>query len=118
MTYRYILIQKSDSEIIQAAVAAVFIQDIDEITYGVFLPSAFRAHGMPEFETPPYNSKYGICDGEILQKSMRYNKANGLIMTRILTVVGKYVTFLFKIPVLVGVSTAVVVGVRGRLCNF
>ncbi len=95
---------------VQAAVAAVFIQDIDEIVYKVFLPAAIRA-AIPEFHTPPYNNKYSTFDRSP-NDSLRYHGVAGLSTLHFIAQVGILASFLIKIPIIVGVSVAVVLALR------
>jgi hypothetical protein len=108
--FRYILVQKDDGAVVQAAVAAVFIQDIDEIIYKVFLPASFGA-ALPEFHTPPYNNKFNPPDWRP-EQSLRYHSAWGLTTMHKLSALGIWGNYYFKVPIIVGVSVAVVLALR------
>jgi hypothetical protein len=107
--HRYILLQQGDSEVVQATVAAVFIQDIDEIVYRVFVPASFKT-SMPEFETPPYNNQYFPPHWKPTT-SLRYRS----IWIRIMHAMAKvfmWVSLYLNVILVVSASVAVVVILR------
>ena len=106
---RFLLVQENEAGVVGAAVAAVFIQDIDEIVYRVLLPAAVKAQ-IPEFHTPPYDNKYQPIMG--LDESLRYPNVNGLALVSWVGLVGVFFNLSMKIPLIVGVSAAVVLTLR------
>jgi hypothetical protein len=107
--HRYILVQKSDSEVIMATVASVFIQEIDELVYVSLRPAHAKSRRIL-FETPPYTNKHTL-DYE-KQASQRYRNVKGLERFRLLCKGGTYLNRFGKLPFLVGAAVAFVIGAR------
>jgi hypothetical protein len=115
------LTQEDDSAVVQAAVAIVFIQDLDELMYRVLTPAFMSKALQDEFEIPlcnPYHMPPGEDHFLALEEDPLYENSKEFILrTSFFFALMSFLNWFLIVPILVSMSVGVVVGLRNKLCQ-